>query len=184
MSKEKNLRQLLAATTLGFVVAACSHNNSPSSQINAGLAPFSSTRTSALSIVSSAKRTLAADDVNTLSVAYTRLEEKANTYAGFMIEAVTTSSFDAAKNAQYSADFEKALATFNKTATALGSRKTVATDWVPGFAQSLQTRWDQYNGMVAKMTPQTKADLITGLKRDTVWPNYEDIATETVAGSP
>lgn len=50
-------------------------------------------------------------------------------------------------------------------------------------AQTLQAHWNQYNGALAKMSPQRKADLIAQLKRDTVWPNYEDIAKEALVGS-
>jgi hypothetical protein len=183
MSKGVYLRQLLGAALLGFVVAACTHKPSPSDQLRAAFAPFSNTRAQTEQIVAYMKRTLAAADINTLSVAYTRFEEKANAYTSFMVEAVTSSSFDPAKNTQYSGDFEKAITNFNKTLVGLNSRRTLSADWVPSFAQSLQTNWNQYSGALAKMTPQQKADFVTELKRDTVWPNYEDIATEPVGSS-
>jgi hypothetical protein len=183
MSKEQNSRQLLVATMLSLVVAACSHTTSPSAQINDGFAPFSSTRNQAVGLVASTKHSLGASDVNTLDVAYTALQEKANAYASFMVEAITTSSFDPAKNAKYSADLTTAIASFDKSYTALSATRqvSVANTWVPAFAQSLQTRWDRYNGLIAKMSPQTKADLVAAIKRNTVWPNYEDIGTEPVA---
>jgi hypothetical protein len=183
MSKRQHLRQLLVAATLSFVAAACSHNNSPSAQINAGFAPFSSTRTQTVGLVANTKRSLGPADVNTLAVAYTALEEKANAYAGFMMEAVRTSSFDPVKNAAYSADFARAIASFDTTMGTLAKRQpSVANAWVPTFAQSLQARWNQYSGAIAQMTPQTKMDLMADLKRATVWPNYEDIATEPLVG--
>lgn len=175
-------RRWVVAIIIGITVAGCSHNTS-SSQISSGLAPFSTTRNQAVGLVSHTKRSLGASDVNTLDVAYTDLQAKANAYAGFMVEAVTTSSFDQARNTKYAADLEKAIAGFNKSYGSMeGARSNQITgNWVTPFAQSLQTRWDQYNGMIAKMSPQQKADLIADLKRQTVWPNYEDIATEPVA---
>ncbi|MFZ0032702.1 MAG: hypothetical protein WBE79_05280 [Candidatus Cybelea sp.] len=183
MSKEQNSRQLLVATMLSLVVAACSHTTSPSAQINSSFAPFSSTRNQAVGMVANTKHSLGASDVNTLDVAYTALQEKANAYASFMVEAITTSSFDPAKNAKYAADLATAISNFDKGFSTLSATRqvSVANIWVPSFAQSLQTRWDQYSGYIAKMPPQTKADLIAAIKRDTVWPNYEDIGTEPVA---
>ena len=170
------------ALLLAFAVAGCSHKSS-SSQISSGLAPFSTTRNQAIGVVSYTKRSLAASDVNTLAVAYTALQEKANAYASFMVEAVTTSSFDPSRNAKYASDLSKAIADFNKSYDALEAvhRDVIPGTWVTPFSQTLQGRWNQFNGMIAKMTPQTKADLIASLKRETVWPNYEDIATEPVA---
>ncbi len=185
MSKEQSFRQLLAAAVLGLVVAACSHTASPSAQINSGFAPYSSTRNQAVGLVASTKQSLGAADLNTLDVAYTDLEEKANAYASFMVEAIATSSFDAAKNDKYSADLATAIARFDKAFAPLSvtRRQTVAETWVPSFAQSLQAHWDQYSGAIAKMSPQSKAALIADIKRNTVWPNYEDIATEPLVGS-
>jgi hypothetical protein len=183
MSKEQISRQLLVATMLSLVAAACSHNSSPTAQINSGFAPFSTTRNQAVGVVASTKASLGASDVNSLDVAYTKLEEKANAYAGFMVEAITRSSFDPAKNSAYAADLTTALAKFDSALITLSPtrRPQVADAWVPSFAQSLQSRWDQYNGYIAKMSPQQKADLIADIKRNTVWPNYEDIGTEPVA---
>ena len=114
MSKEQNSRQLLVATMLSLVVAACSHTTSPSAQINSGFAPFSSTRNQTVGLVANTKHSLGASDVNTLDVAYTALQEKANAYASFMVEAITTSSFDPAKNAKYAADLTTAIRTLTK----------------------------------------------------------------------
>jgi hypothetical protein len=185
MDKERNSRRLLVATMLSFVVTACSHAASPSSQVQAGFAPFSSTRNQAVGLVSNTKPSLGAADANTLAVAYTALQEKANAYAGFMVEAVRTSSFDPAKNTQYAADFETAIAAFDKTFAPLSAtqQQTVAGTWVPSFAQSLAAHWDRYSDFIAKMSPQLKANLIAEIKRDTVWPNYENIATQPVASS-
>lgn len=181
MSSRTRDRRWLAAVFLAVTVAGCSHK-STSSQISGGIAPFSTTRSQAVSVVANTKRSLDAADVNTLAVAYTALQEKANAYAGFMVEAVTTSSFDPARNAKYAADLGKAIADFNKSYDAMEAihNDVVSGTWVTPFAQALQARWGQYSGIIAKMSPQNKADLLTDLKRQTVWPNYEDIATEAV----
>src|SRR5579862_1860123 len=175
-------RRWTAALLLVAASAGCSHKSS-SSQISSGLAPFSATRNQAIGVVAHTKRSLGAADVNTLAVAYTALEEKANAYSSFMLEAVTTSSFDPARNAKYASDLSKGIADFNKSYDALEAihRDVISGTWVTPFSQTLQGRWNQFNGMIAQMTPQTKADLIAGLKRETVWPNYEDIATEPIA---
>ncbi|MBV8198766.1 MAG: hypothetical protein JO263_11560 [Candidatus Eremiobacteraeota bacterium] len=182
MNSRKNFRLLAAAAVLSAFAAGCTHQSSPSAQIDQGFAPFASSRNQAVGLVATTKHSLGSADLNTLAVAYTSLQEKANAYAGFMVEAITTSSFDPARNAKYAADLQKAIAQFDKAFAPLAPNRqqTIADAWVPSFAQTLQVRWDQYSGVIAKMTPQTKADLIATLKRQTVWPNYEDIATERV----
>jgi hypothetical protein len=185
MSIKQNVRGLVVAAVLCLVAAGCSHNSSASAQFNQGFAPFSSVRNYAVALVANTKRSLGAEDVNTLDLAYTSLQEKANAYASFMVEAVTTSSFDPAKNAEYAADLGKAITAFNRAFAGLEAthQTTIASAWVPSFAQNLQSRWNQYSGLIAKMTPQMKGNLIAALKRNTVWPNYEDIATEPLVGS-
>lgn len=185
MRIKKNVWRPVIAAMLCLIAAACAHKTSASAQFNQSFAPFSWTRNQAVALVAKSKRSLDAQDVNTLAVAYTALEEKANAYASFMVEAVTTSSFDSARNAQYAADFAKAIAAFDHAFASLEAtrQQMLAGAWVPSFAQGLQSRWNQYSGQIGKMTPQTKADLITALKRDTVWPNYEAIATEPLVGS-
>lgn len=181
MSSPASDRRWIVAVLLAVTIAGCSHK-SASSQISGGIAPFSTTRNQAIGVVASTKRSLGPADVNTLAVAYTALQEKANAYASFMVEAVTTSSFDPARNAKYAADLGKAIADFNKSYDTLEAihNDVVSGTWLTPFAQTLQARWNQYSGIVAKMSPQNKADLLADLKRQTVWPNYEDIATEPV----
>jgi hypothetical protein len=186
MSKpETSGRPIVAMLLLSLVAAGCAHKATASQQIHDGFVPFSTTRNQAVSLVAYSKRTLGAADINTLAVSYTALQEKANAYADFMVESVTTSSFDPNRNARYAADFAKAIAAFDKAYAALvvTRRAMLADTWVPTFAQSLQDRWDRYNGLLAQMTPQTKLDLIADIKRETVWPNFENIATEPVASS-
>jgi hypothetical protein len=185
MNKQEKAGALVVAALAILAAAGCGQKTA-SAQIRDGFSQFSTARNQAVTLVAQTKRSLDAADVNTLAVSYTDLQEKANAYAGFMVEAVTTSSFDANRNAQYAADLSKAIAKFDKAyAAMLATRQTttIAGAWVPTFAQGLQTRWDQYNGYIAKMSPQTKADLIKDLKRATVWPNYEDIATEALVGN-
>lgn len=174
---------MFAAMLFVTIVAGCTHKASASAQVSAGLQPFTWTRNQTVALIAHNKRTLAAADINTLTVAYTGLQEKANAYASFMVEAVTTSSFDPARNAQYASDFEKAIAAFDKAYNSINATRYQITNtaWVTSFAQNLQIRWNQYSTSVAQMSPQTKADLIAEVKRDTVWPNYENIATEPVA---
>jgi hypothetical protein len=169
---------------LGILLGGCAHK-AASTQIQEGLSPFSAARNQAIALVANTKHSLDAASLNTLAVNYTSLEEKANAYASFMVEAVNTSSFDPNRNAAYAANLTKAIVAFNKAFAALIATKqtTIASAWVPPFAQTLQAHWNQYHGSLAKMSPQTKADLIAELKRETVWPNYEDIATETLVGS-
>jgi hypothetical protein len=186
MSKQHDSRRsIITAAMLSLIVAGCAHRASPSSQIDDGFAPFQTTRNQAVALVGNVKRSLDAADINTLAVAYTALQEKANSYASFMVEAVTTSSFDATRNLKYAGDFANAIAAFDKSfATLTAARgKTLGAAWVPSFAQGLQAQWSRYSGVIAKLTPQQKADLIADIKRATVWPNYENIATEAVVGS-
>ncbi len=185
MIEQQNSRPLAIAAVLCVILAGCAHNAGAAAQVNAGFAPFSSTRNQALALVAQTKPSLGAADVNSLAVAYTALQEKANAYSDFMVEAVTTSSFDQAKNAGYAADFAAAIAAFDKSFGALSAARkpVIASAWVASFAQTLQARWNQYSGLIAKMSPTTKAELIAELKRKTVWPNYEDIATQPLVGS-
>jgi hypothetical protein len=186
MKMLRHVNATVAAMLFITIAAGCTHKASPSAQISQGLAPFTTSRNQTVALVAHNKHALGASDINTLSVAYSDLQEKANAYASFMVEAVTTSSFDPARNTQYASDFEKAIAKFDKAYdSVVATRFPIAnTAWVTPFSQNLQARWSQYGTAVAQMTPQTKADLITELKRDTVWPNFEDIATESVAGKP
>lgn len=184
MNKPLNVRPLIVAAMACVALAGCAHKTA-STQINDGFSQFSSTRNAAVALVAHTKRSLGAQDVNTLAVLYTALQEKANDYASFMIEAVTASSFDPARNQKYATDLATAIAAFNKAFNSLvvTRQPTIAATWVPSFATTLQSRWNQYSGLIGTMSPAAKAGLIADLKRATVWPNYEDIATEPLVGS-
>jgi len=139
MSKQQNssrARAIVIAAIFGTFLAACAHQPG-GNQVSDGLSPFNAARNQALSLVVSAKRTLDATDLNTLTVAYTGLEEKASAYASFIVEAVTTSSFDPNRNSQYAANLQQAIASFDKTfATLVTTKQTlVSSAWLPGFAQ-------------------------------------------------
>jgi hypothetical protein len=75
-------------------------------------------------------------NLNTLA-----LEEKANAYASFIVEAVTTSSFDPNRNAAYAANLANAIAAFNKAFAALvATKQTMITGaWVPPRRRSKRT---------------------------------------------
>jgi hypothetical protein len=177
MSKHKN-PWLVPMASLALL-SGCAHK---APQYQDGLAPFSYARNQTVGLVSHAKRTLGPEDINTLAVAYTALEEKGNAYAGFMVESVSATSFDSARNQKYAGEFQAAIEAFDKSYGGLMATKQpmIASAWVPPFAQTLQTRWNQYSGAIARLSPQQKSDLVTTIKGQTTWPNYEDIATESV----
>jgi hypothetical protein len=185
MITEQRYRAPVVAALLFAVATGCAHKQSAYSQISSGFSDFSYTRNETVALVGSTKRSLAPADINTLSVAYTALQEKANAYVDFMVEAVTTQSFDAMRNTQYAGDFAKAIANFNKVFDGLvaSNRAMIADAWVPTFAQNLETQWNQYSGAIGRMSPQAKLDAIADLKRNTVWPNFENISTEKVVSS-
>jgi hypothetical protein len=136
-------------------------------------------------VISATKRALGAQDINTLSAAYMALQENANAYAGFLVEAASADSFDTARNARCSADLadlEQATDAFRKTFATVGtSRGTAAlpsSSWVPPFASSIGVNSNRYKAVVAQVSPGAKLTLLKQMKAETVWPNFEDIATE------
>jgi hypothetical protein len=182
MCEHKNPWLAVAASATMLIATGCTHK---AAQFQDSLAPFTYTRNVSVGLVAHAKRSLGAADVNTLDVSYTALEEKGNAYASFMVEAVSATSFDESRNQKYADDFQAAIDVFNKSyATLMATQqRMIASAWVPSFSQSLQKAWNQYDGAIAKMAPQQKLDLVNTLKHDTVWPNYEDIATEPLPSS-
>lgn len=167
MSKHKN--PWLAATASVVLVVGCAHK---APQYQDSLTPFSYTRNETVGLVSHAKRSLGPADINTLAVVYTALEEKGNAYAGFMVESVSATSFDSARNEKYAGDFQTAIETFDKSyRTLMATKQTmIASAWVPSFAQTLQSRWTQYSGTITKLSPQQKSALVTTIKGQTIWP--------------
>lgn len=155
--------------------------------MNSAVSNFTIARNQSVGLVTTAKRSLGASDLNTLAVAYGSLQEKGNAYAGFLVEAVTDASFDAGKNAKYASDLTQAIKAFNKSfasvRTANQAGVSVQSGWIPAFSHSVADYWKRYNTAAASVSPRARAEFVKQLKAETVWPNYEDIATETVAGS-
>jgi hypothetical protein len=182
-------RQLFTPLVLVITaLAACAHRAEPAGQFNAAVSPFTTSRDDALRLVGTAKRRLDASDLNSLTVAYTALEERGNGYAGFLVEAVNDASFSQDRNAQYAAGLADAIKKFNvafkKIAPADLRYAPVDTAWVEPFANTVSDYWNRYHTAVPSLSPERKADLVKRLKAETVWPNYEDVATvetQTVA---
>ncbi len=167
------------------LVSGCSHRADPAQELNSALAPFSQARDQAVDLVATAKHSLGASDLNTLAVSYAALEEKGNAYAGFFVEAVTASSFDADRNAKYASNLTQAIKTFNKSFASISPPNQVGAGvqdaWIPAFSNSLTAYWKKYQAAITGLSPQSKADLVKKLQARTVWPNYENIATESLS---
>ena len=137
-----------------------------------------------MGLVATAKHSLGASDLNTLAAAYAALEEKGNAYAGFLVEVVSATSFDPDRNAKYASNVTQAIKTFNKSfATVSPSNQagaSVQSAWIPAFADFVAAYWKQYQPAMESLSPQAKADLIKEVKAKTVWPNYENIATQPI----
>ncbi|MBV9720152.1 MAG: hypothetical protein JOZ77_12605 [Candidatus Eremiobacteraeota bacterium] len=163
----------------------CAHHTTPAQTLSAGVAPFTQSRDQVILIVTAAKRSLGAEDLNSLAVAYTPLEEKANAYAHFLVESVRMGAFDANQNAVCATNLTLAITKFNVAfAQIYASRKAsseISSSWVAPFSATVASDWAKYNPEVNAAPAQTKADLIEELKVKTLWPNYEDIATEPLA---
>lgn len=167
------------------LVTGCAHHTDAGRELNSAVAPFTQARDQAVGLVTTAKHSLGASDLNTLAVVYAALEEKGNAYAGFLVEAVSDTSFDSDRNAQYASSLTQAITTFNKSFSSVSppsqAYTSVQSAWVPAFSESVTAYWKQYHQAIAELSPQTKADLIKQIKAETVWPNYENIATEPIA---
>ncbi len=170
---------------LTALVTGCSHPTDPAQELNSALAPYSQARDQAVDLVATAKHSLGASDLNTLAVSYAALEEKGNAYAGFFVESVTDSSFDTDKNAKYASNLTQAIKTFNKSFASVSppsqAGASVQSAWIPAFSDSVTAYWRKYQAAMAGLSPQSKADLVKKLKARTVWPNYENIATESLS---
>jgi hypothetical protein len=181
----RRLRMVVWGVLFTALVCGCSHRTDPAQELNSALSPFSQTRDQAVGLVATAKHSLGAADLNTLAVSYAALEEKGNDYAGFFVEAVTDSSFDADRNAKYAANLTQAINTFNKSFASIRppsqAGASVDSAWIPPFSTSVTSYWQRYHAAIADLSPQSKADLVKTLKARTVWPNYENIATEPLS---
>ncbi len=175
---------LLGAALLG----GCTHHTNPAQELTSAVAPFTDSRDQTINLVAQQKHSLGAADLNSLAVAYAPIEEKANAYAHFLVVAVTSASFSASQNNQCASDLTQAINTFNKVVVGVASSKpatpSVSSAWVAPFAASVASYWGKYGAAIGDMSSPTKADLTNQLRIKTLWPNYEDIATETLATPP
>jgi hypothetical protein len=179
---------LCSALLGGMVLGGCTHHVNPAQELSATVAPFTDSRDQTIRLVASAKHSLGAADLNSLAVAYTPLEEKANAYAHFLVESVSATSFDADQNNRRATDLTVAINAFNKAFAGISGSKPAApatpTAWVAPFAAKLTINWGKYDAAISGISSETKADLIKQLRNETLWPNYEDIATEALATPP
>jgi len=185
----RSLASVLAQAALAaLLVSGCTrHSTAAPSELSVRLAPFAQTRNQAIAMVTSAKRIFDAPSINQLMLTYTDLELKSNAYAGFLVESADVDSFDAQKNDEYAIQLRSAIAAFNVTYATLSKGALVtpkgstwlSDTWVAPFAQSVQTYWERYHDTLAS-SPQTVAYVTQQIKSDTIYPNFEDIATERV----
>jgi hypothetical protein len=167
-----------------FTLVSCArHDNNDN--VSRGLAPFTSARAQTLELIVDAKHSLGAQDLNTLALAYSDLQQKANAYASFLVRSTGTTSFDTDQNTVCAENLRKAIVAFNKTfATISPSNMTNASvrdAWVTGFSTSVNEFWNQNGARISSLPPDTKVALANEMRTDTLWPNYENIATETIA---
>lgn len=177
-----SLNRTLGILFVAALLSGCTHKADASAQVKSALAPFTAGRDQAATLIAAQKQSLGAADLNSLEVAYSALEAKGNAYAGFIVEAATASSFDDGRNQRYADDLVRAIHAFNQGFSALSASKVSALPdaWVAPFAGSLHGKWSQYQPSVGRLTPQQNGDLIALIKTDTVWPNFENIATEKI----
>ncbi|MBV8171685.1 MAG: hypothetical protein JO219_07125 [Candidatus Eremiobacteraeota bacterium] len=180
---------VMYALAVALSMSACtSHHSSASNPLNAQLAPFVRTRNQAIALVTSAKRSFDAQSINQLMLSYTDLEEKANAYSGFLVESANVDSFDPAKNDSYAEQLRQAINAFNVSYATLSrsaptppraANSWLDASWVPAFAHSAQSYWQQHHDTLAS-SPQMVATVTKQIKSQTLYPNFEDIATESV----
>ncbi|HEV2908023.1 MAG TPA: hypothetical protein VGX02_02035 [Candidatus Eremiobacteraceae bacterium] len=180
---------LVSVCLAALAIAGCTHNGAGATNLGDKLAPFTQTRSQAVAMVTNAKRVFDAGSINQLMLAYTDLELKSNAYAGFLVESAKIGTFDTRKNDEYAFGLRNAIDAFNVTYATLQSAsptpvKTtsstwLADAWVAPFAQSVQAYWERYHDTLAS-SPQTVAYVTQQIKSDTIYPNFEDIATERV----
>ena len=188
--KTQRKRSLLAGTfvVVLLLAAGCTHHVDPASELHTQLEPFTHTRTQAIQLVTVSKQSLGAASVNELAVSYAALESKANGYAGFLSESATTSSLDASKNKEYATNLSTAIDSFNSSFATISPQQAqeskLSNAWIPSFAGSVQGYWNRYHSALSAEPQDKKTALIQQLKTDTVWPNFEDIATEPTSPTP
>jgi hypothetical protein len=182
-------RSALSGAFLGLLLlGGCAHHTNPAQELNSAVAPFAASRDQTIALVARDKHALDAADLNSLAVAYTPLEEKANVYAHFLVLAVGSASFSAEQNNQCALDLTAAINSFNKAFAALGPSKqsspAISSAWVAPFAASVASYWGKYGTAASDASSQARTDLANQLRNKMLWPNYEDIATEPLATPP
>jgi hypothetical protein len=169
--------------TCCFTLVNCARNNAES--VSQGLAPFTGARAQAVALIVDAKHSLGAQDLNTLALAYSDLQQKANAYANFLVQSSGDTSFDSVQNTLCAENLRKAIVSFNKAfATISPSNMPVASvrgAWVTGFSTSVSDFWNRNGAHISSLPADTKVALVAEMRSDTLWPNYENIATETIA---
>ena len=167
-----------------FTLADCARQTSPGDAVAQGLMPFTASRNQAIALVVAAKHALGAEDLNTLALAYSDLQQKANAYSDFLVRSTGGTSFDANQNAAFALALGKSIATFNKTFATISPQSmtsaSVQGNWVGDFSTSIAAFWSQHQAQIVSLSPETKTNLVKQMKTDTLWPNYENIATETI----
>ncbi len=192
MSTIQHRAQLFAlacACLAALTIAGCTQKGAATTNLGDKLAPFAQTRSQAIAMVTNAKRVFDAPSINQLMLAYTDLELKSNAYAGFLVESAKTGTFDTRKNDEYAFGLRSAIGAFNVTYATLQSASPTPSKamtstwlsdaWVAPFAQSVQAYWERYHDTLAS-SPQTVAYVTQQIKSDTIYPNFEDIATERI----
>lgn len=182
-------RYALSGIFLGFAfLGGCAHHTNAAQELNSAVAPFADSRDQTVGLVARDKHALDAADLNSLAVAYTPLEEKANVYAHFLVLSVGSASFSADQNNQCALDLAAAINSFNKAFATLGSSKqsspAVSSAWVAPFAASVASYWGKYGTAATDASSQARTDLANQLRSKMLWPNYEDIATESLVTPP
>jgi hypothetical protein len=180
---------LTCACLAALAIVGCTHSGAGTTNLGDKLAPFARTRSQAIVMVTNAKHAFDAGSINQLMLTYTDLELKSNAYAGFLVESAKIGTFDTRKNDEYAFGLRNAIDAFNVTYATLQSAsptpaKTTSSTWlsdawVAPFAQSVQAYWEQHHDTLAS-SPQTVAYVTQQIKSDTIYPNFEDIATERV----
>ena len=106
---------VLALFFTSLVAAGCAHHTDPVRELNSEIAPFTHSRDQAVELVTTAKHSLGASDLNSLAVSYGALQEKGDAHAAFLVEVISDASFNGDRNAKYASNLTQAIKTFNKS---------------------------------------------------------------------
>jgi hypothetical protein len=182
-----------AGACLAFMMALlaggcghATHKVDVAQELHTRVSSFTQSRDRVMALVTESQRSLDPASLNQLTVSYAALQARGNGYAGFLVESVSVVSFDVDKNNIYAANLKSAIEAFNRSYLAINSGRPdapkLSTVWIPMFADSVKKYWERYHNSIAAASPQVKANMLQQLKRDTVWPNFEDIAPQPLIG--